>query len=125
MGLLKLISLILPLTFLTGVASCSHKDHPEAPVFYYPTMKQVIIDQKFCAGPPGKPQEPCEIKSICREWTYVQGRNEWIFYKNHPLKYCHGNFSITSSEYNSLTEYVDKMKAYIKELLSKDKDRGL
>lgn len=106
---LKLLKMMLPVIFLTGVSSCKSppKDFPEIP---QPNLKQVIIDQKYC----DKDGLNCVVESSCKEWA-VNDQGQWTLVEKHPLKFCHGNLGVTAPELTEIRDFIRKVKQWVKD----------
>lgn len=107
---LKTLKKVLLLTCLTASAcvSCkttAPKDFPEVPVI---TLKESIIEQKFCDSQ----GQNCEVKSVCREYAQDE-KEKWYFLKDHEIKFCHGILGVNGKEFVEIKDFIRKAKLWL------------
>jgi MinD superfamily P-loop ATPase len=81
------------------------KDFPAKPIF---TLKQSIIEQKFCDG-----RGACEVLSLCREYG-LNEQGKYYHIKDHELKFCHGILGVNSAESIEIKDYIRKVSDWVK-----------
>ena len=78
------------------------------------TLKMPIIDQQFC----DKNGANCVRKTFCAEYV-MDANRQWVFSKNHDIKFCHGIFGINSQELVNVKAFGRDVELWVKDTLSK------